>query len=173
MSITPAPDSPRGSREQLRAAVQEKRRRKPPSDWWMVDGMSMDVDSISSQPQKQEPKPRKERKKRSKQNISPSSKPLGGAPVPPPLSAPRTVKRSLATFKDIFTSATETPTVISSREAGQNNSRKVTARPAVDITVTDPTTLCKADVLSTDAGESYSPPNHEAPQDHDCQSDDM
>ncbi|XP_070842572.1 nucleolar and coiled-body phosphoprotein 1 isoform X2 [Chaetodon trifascialis] len=158
-----APVSPRGSQEQLVAAVPEKRRRNPPSNWWVADGMSQGVDTISSQPQKQEPKPRKERKKRSKQNKSPGrgtpvSKPLGGAPVPPPLTPPKTVKSSLATFKDIFTSATEIPAVVSSREAGRNNRCKVTARPAVDVSVTDQTTHGKADDISADAAEA---PIHE------------
>ncbi|XP_044031705.1 uncharacterized protein si:ch211-161h7.4 isoform X2 [Siniperca chuatsi] len=168
MSVTPTPVSPRRPREQLRTAEPGKRRRKPPSNWWTVDGMSEVVESISSQPQ--QPKP-KERKKRSKMSRSPalgtpkkgntavSSKPLGGTPVPhlkvKPLSAPKTVKRSLATFKNIFTSVTETPTVVSSRAAGQNISKT------------------NKDVLSMDAGESNSPPNHETPQDSKCQSENM
>lgn len=68
------------------------RRRKPPCEWWKVEG----TESISSQPQQlnpKEPKPRKERKTRSKQRRSPRlgtpkkgkravlSKPPGGAPV--------------------------------------------------------------------------------------------
>lgn len=178
MSVTPVLVSPRGSQEQLMAAVPEKRRRNPPSNWWVADGMSQGVDTISSQPQKQQPKPRKERKKRSKQNKSPGrgtpvSKPLGGAPVPPPLTPPMTVKCSLATFKDIFTSATETPAMVSSREAGQNNRCEVTARPAVDVSVTDQTTHSKADDISADAAESNSPPIHEPPQDHDSLPEDM
>lgn len=150
LSITPAAVSPRGS----------SRRRKYPGNWWAVDGTSKDVESISSQPQQQEPKPRKERKKQSKQSRSPrlgtpkngnvavSSKPLGGAPVPllkvKPLSTPKSVKRSLA----------------------QNNRRKVTERPAEEVTVTDCTALSM-----TDAGESSSPPDHEDPQDSKYQSD--
>ncbi|XP_076577482.1 uncharacterized protein LOC143314387 isoform X2 [Chaetodon auriga] len=173
-----APVSPRGPQEQLMAAVPEKRRRNPPSNWWVADGMSQGVDTVSSQPHKQEPKPRKERKKRSKQNKSPGrgtpvSKPLGGAPVPPPLTPPKTVKCSLATFKDIFTSATETPAVVSSRAAGQTNTCTVIARPAVDASVTDQTTHSQADDISTDAAEFNSPPTHEHPQDHDSQPEDM
>lgn len=101
-----------------------------------------------------------------------SSKPLGGAPVTPlrvkPLSAPKTVKRSLATFKDIFTSVTETPTVVSSRDAGQSNRCKVAARPAEEVAATDFSTTEK-EILSMDAGES----NHETPQDSKHQSENM
>lgn len=184
-SKTAAPVSSRGPREQLRPADTEKRRRKRPSNWWEVNGPSEDVESISSQPQQQELKPREERKKQSKQSKSPglkstkkgkmaaSSEPLGGAPVPPPLSAPKTIKRSLATFKDIFTSVTETPTAVSRKEAGQINRRKASAHPAVEVTVTDCSTLSKTneEIPGTDAGGSNSPPNHEVLQDSKFQSD--
>lgn len=191
MYASPALASPRGYREQLREAEPEKQRTKLPSNWWMVNGISEDVESISSHPQQQEFTPRKERKKPSKQikslglgtpkngNRALSSKPRGGAPVPPlkvkPLSAPKSVKRSLATFKDIFTSATETPTVVSSRKTGLNTRQKVTARPAVEVTVTDCTTYSEAeDIFSMDAGESNSPPNQEATQNsRRCQSENM
>nr|XP_046227714.1 protein piccolo isoform X2 [Scatophagus argus] len=186
LSITPVPQG----REQLRAEEPEKRRRNPPSNWWMVNGTTEDMKSISSQDGQQEPKPRKERKKQFKQSRSPglgtpkngnmvSSKPPEGAPVTPlkvkPLLAPKSVKRSLATFKDIFTSAIETPIVTSSREAGQNNRHKVTECPAVEVTVTDCTTTGKTDedILSMDAGESNSLPNHEDPQDSKCQPESM
>ncbi|XP_035511537.1 nucleolar protein dao-5 isoform X2 [Morone saxatilis] len=187
MPITPPPASPRRPREQLSAAERGKRRRKPPSNWWTVNGLSEDVESISSQPQQLEPKPRKDRKKQSKQSRSPglgtpktgnvavSPTPLGGAPVPPlkvnPLSTPKTVKRSLATFKDIFSS--ESPTVVRNREAGQNNKCKVTARPVVEVSVTDCTALNKTDenILSMDDGESNSPPNQGPPQDSKCHSE--
>ncbi|XP_073345016.1 uncharacterized protein [Pagrus major] len=186
VSTSPAPVSPRGPREQLGAAEPEKRRRKPTSNWWIANGLREDVESVSSQPQQQGPKPRKERKKQSKQSRSPglgtpingnmvvSPKPLGGAHVPPlkvkPLSAPKTVKRSLAKFKDILT---ETPTVVSSKQAGQSKKRKVTAHPAVEVTVTDYTTLSKKheDNVSMDAGESNGPLNHEALEDDNCQSE--
>ncbi|XP_040921200.1 enolase-phosphatase E1 isoform X2 [Toxotes jaculatrix] len=186
MSNTPAAASPRRPQEELRPAEPEKRKRKPPGNWWTLNNMSEDLEDISSQPQQlnpKQPKSRKERKKKSKQSKSPglgtpkngnvavSSKPLGGAHVTPvklkPLSAPKTVKRSLATFKDIFTSATETPTVVSSRNTGQNNRRNVAARPAVEVTVTDCAAVC------TDAGEfkstQNSPPNHDTAQDSNCQ----
>ncbi|XP_039983520.1 ankyrin repeat domain-containing protein 11 isoform X2 [Xiphias gladius] len=190
ISCTPAPGSPRRPWEQLSAAEPEKRRRKPPGNWWMVKGMCGDEESISSQRQQPNPKETKsckEIKKQSKQSRSPrlgtpkngnmavSSKPLGGAHVPSlklkPLSAPKTVKRSLATFKDIFTSATESLTVISSRDIGHNNRNNVTAGPAEQVTLTDCVTLSKTNknILSTDAGEvrstQNSPPHHDTPQD--------
>uniref|UniRef100_UPI0037E78691 nucleolar protein dao-5 n=1 Tax=Semicossyphus pulcher TaxID=241346 RepID=UPI0037E78691 len=172
VSITPAPVSPRGPREQLTAAEPEKRRRKPPGNWWTIDGTPE-----GPQPQQHEPKARKERTKKTKPSRSPklgtpkngnvavSLKPQGGDSVPPmkvkPLSAPKTVKRSLATYKDLF----ETPTVVSSREADQRNRRNVAAA--------DRTTLGKTvtDILSMDTGESNSPANHDAPQDGKCQSE--
>uniref|UniRef100_A0A8C9YXJ1 Mif2/CENP-C cupin domain-containing protein n=1 Tax=Sander lucioperca TaxID=283035 RepID=A0A8C9YXJ1_SANLU len=175
---TPEPVSPRGPREQLRSEESERRRRKPPGNWWAVDNRSEDVESISSQPQKLQPKPRKERKKLSKQNRSQlgtpkngkmASKPLGGSLVPllkpKPLLTPKTVKRSLATFKDIFTTGTETPTVVSSKDAGRKNRRKVTAPPAEAVTATDCATFSKTatDIPSMDAGESL--------QDSTCQSE--
>ncbi len=98
-----------------------------------------------------------------------SSKPLGGAPLTPlrvkPLSAPKTIKRSLATLNDIFTSVMETPTVVSSRDAGQNNRRNVAARPAEEVAATDST--AEKHILSMDASES----NHETPQDSKRQSE--
>ncbi|XP_049912997.1 titin isoform X1 [Epinephelus moara] len=177
LSITPAPVSPRRPREQFRAAESNRRRRKPPGNWWAVNDVSEDISS-QPEPQQQEPKPRKERKKQSKQSRSPrlgtpkngnmavSSKPPGGTPVPP--LKPTTVKRSLAMVKDIFTSAVETPTVISSRETVQKNKRhKASAYPAKDATLTDCATFNKSDrdIPSMDAGEHNSPVNHEAPQD--------
>ncbi|XP_042366612.1 titin isoform X2 [Plectropomus leopardus] len=174
LSLSSAPVSTRGPREQLRAAEPQKRRRKPPGNWWVVDDVSED---ISSQPQQQEPKPRKDRKNMPKQSRSPrlgapkngnmavSSKPQGGTPVPPLKLKPR----SLASSKDIFMSVSETPTVVSSRETGQNKKSKVTARAAQEITVTDCTTSSKTDkdIFSMDAGESrtQNTPDHEAPQD--------
>ncbi|XP_010751326.3 nucleolar and coiled-body phosphoprotein 1 isoform X1 [Larimichthys crocea] len=185
LSITPTPASPRGSPERLRPAQSEKRKRKPPSNWWMVDGILRDVENINSQPQQEEPKPRKERKKQSKQsrsaglgtpkngNVVDSFRPLGEAPVPSlkvkPLSPPKTVKRSLATFKNIFASAAETPTVVGSSEAGQNNRLKVTACPAVEVTVTDGNT--EEAILSMNVGESNDLPNQEGQQDSNFQSE--
>lgn len=168
MSVIPA--SPRGSRKNLGAEEPDKRRRKPTRNWWMVNGSS---EEVASQPQQQKLKPRKERKQ-SKQAKSPGlrngnvvvpSKPSGGAPATPlkgaPASAPKTVKRSLATFKDIFTSTTEAPAVVSSKEADGSYKHEVTARPAVEVTGFTTHSRAEADdILST----SNNLPNHEVPQ---------
>ncbi|XP_056221085.1 protein piccolo [Seriola aureovittata] len=190
VSGTPGCLSPRRPLEKHRAAGRERRSRKPPGNWWTVNDMSEDVGSTSSQPQQlnpKEPKPRKDRKKQSRSprlgapkngNMLVSSKPLGGAHVSPlkvkPLSAPKTVKRSLAMFKEIFTSGAETPTVLSSRDKGQNNTHNVNAPPAEEVTVTDCYTVSRTDkeILSLDASEFRSSQNssinHGVPQDK-CQ----
>lgn len=116
--------SPRKPSQQLGDGRSEKRRSKPPSNWWIVDNIP---ECSSSQPQEHETKNHKERKKQPKQskshrlgspkngNTAVSSKPLGRVSTPSQklkaISAPKTVKRSLATFKDIFTSATEAENV--------------------------------------------------------------
>uniref|UniRef100_A0A3Q1FGV1 Uncharacterized LOC110961908 n=2 Tax=Acanthochromis polyacanthus TaxID=80966 RepID=A0A3Q1FGV1_9TELE len=196
LSVTPAaPLSPSRPEEQLKEAEPTKRRRKPPGNWWMTDVTTEDVESVpASQPQQlhpKQPKPRKERKAKSKPSRSPglgvpkngnmaaSPKPLGGAAVPPlntmPLSAPKTVKRSLATFKDIFTSGTETLTVVSSRNAPQKNKRKVSSHPAGDVSATDdtPHRNTDTDVLGTDADRRSQSGHHneENPQSRVCQPD--
>ncbi|XP_074477880.1 uncharacterized protein LOC141759590 isoform X2 [Sebastes fasciatus] len=189
LSITPASVSPRGPQEQLRAAESGKRRRKTPGNWWTVDDVHEDVESISSQPkqkQKQKREPHQERKKQSRSprlgtpkngNVAVSSKPAPMLEMTP-LSAPKTVKRSLATFKDILESVTETPTVVSRREVGQRNRRKVAARPAEEVAASDCPISSKTDggIFSMDAGEprntDNSPPNHEIPPDSRCQSED-
>ncbi|KAA8580741.1 hypothetical protein FQN60_013699 [Etheostoma spectabile] len=165
-----------GPREQLLSEESARRRRKPPGNWWAVDNRSEEVESISSPPQKLEPKPCKERKNPSKQNrsrlgtpkngnMAVTSKPLGGSLVPllkpTPLLTPKTVKRSLATFKDIFTTVTETPTVVSSKDAGQKKRCKVTAPRAEAVTATDCATFntTAKDILSMDAGESLQASN--------------
>ncbi|XP_060920810.1 titin homolog [Labrus mixtus] len=179
--VTPAPTTPRRPREQLRTAESDKRRRKRPGNWWAVDGPTEEAENISSKPQ-QEPKPKKERKKESKQsrgsklgapkngNVAVSSKPPEGAAVPPlkgkPLSALKTVKRSLATFEDIFTSAAETSTVESSRGAVQKNTRKVRA---TDLSVPD-----KSDKgILNEVNVEVSPPYHDTPQDDKGHSEDI
>ncbi|XP_023122063.2 uncharacterized protein si:ch211-161h7.4 isoform X1 [Amphiprion ocellaris] len=193
----PAPVSPSRSKDQLREAEPTKRRRKPPGNWWMADVTAEDVESVSaSQPQQLHPKqlkPRKERKKESKASKYPglgvpkdgntvaSPKPLGGAAVPPlnttPLSAPKTVTRSLATFKDIFTSVTETPTVVSNRNARQKNKRNVSSHPGGDASATDdtPHRTTDTDALDTDADDGRrsqrSRHNDENPQSRACQPD--
>ncbi|XP_008295691.1 neurofilament heavy polypeptide isoform X2 [Stegastes partitus] len=173
LSSTPAAPAFSKQPKELREAEPSKRRRKPPGSWWMVDDMAEDLESVSSQPQQlhpEQPKPRKDRKKQSKQSKSPglgipkngnmaaSPKPPGGAPVPPlnamPLSTPKTVKRSLATFKDIFTSVAETPTVVSNRSARQKNKRNVRSHRAGGTSATEGSMSrnTDADVLNIDAG---------------------
>lgn len=142
--------------------------------------MTEDMESISSEPQQlnpKEPKPRKERNPRTKQSRSPelwtskkgnaavSSKPPGGAPVtslkPRQLLAPKTVKHSLATFKEIFTSATESP--VDKSDAGQKNIREVTVCPAEDCRTLSKT---NKEIPRMDAGEF----NHESPSARSCSS---
>lgn len=127
-----------------------KRRRRAPGEWWLVNNVAEDLENMSSKPQQLHPKwpePKKERKKQSKQSKSPrlglpkngntaiSLKPLGGAPVPPltakSLITPKTVKRSLATFKDIFASVLESSTV----DRRQTNKCNVRSRPFEEICV--------------------------------------
>ncbi|XP_019943435.2 nucleolar protein dao-5 isoform X1 [Paralichthys olivaceus] len=187
--------SPRGPQEHLRAADPEKRRRKPPSNWWTTNSMSEEMESGSSHPQQLKPKeskPPNERKKLSKQKPSRSpglrtpkkgkvvvtSKTPGGADVPlmkpKPMFAPKTVKHSLATFKDIFTSVSETPTVVRSRDTGYNDRCGITAQPA-DVSVTERVTVSQTDkdTHSVDAVEfssaQNSPPTNNSPQDSRCQ----
>ncbi|XP_031706442.1 uncharacterized protein LOC116385269 [Anarrhichthys ocellatus] len=188
LSITPVPGSPRGWSGQLRAAESEKRRRrKAPGNWWKVDDLCEDVESISSQ--QPGPRPRTERKEVSKRsriprlgtptngNMAVSSKPRRRAPVSllevKPTSAPKTVKHSLATFKDIFTSVSETP--VNRRERGQKHRRKVAARPAEEVTATVCTIFSgntDGDILRVEPGSPQnSPPNNEMPQDSTCQSE--
>ncbi|XP_026220016.1 muscle M-line assembly protein unc-89 isoform X2 [Anabas testudineus] len=172
MSGTPASVSPRRNEQQLREGETDKRRRKPPGSWWLVNGMS-NVECSSSQPQQlhhKEPRPCKGGRKPNKRSRSPRlgtpkngnmavlSKPLMGSSTPStpslklkPLSAPKTVKRSLAMFTDIFTSATETETVMSKKDTCQNNRRNVTAHPAEEVGV----------LLQ----------NHDTPPDSKCQSE--
>lgn len=171
-SNIPVPASPRGQREQLKEAEPKRRRRKPPGNWWMVSSVEEEEEeNLPTQPQPKVRKPQKERKKQHRSNklgtpkngnVAVLSKPQEGAPVPPlngkPLSAPKTVKRSLATFKDIFTSNTETPTLPSNRGAGRTNARKVTA---TDASIPDEGV---GKILSMEAEEVSSPPQHNSPQ---------
>lgn len=160
-----------------------KRRRRPPSNWWEVDGSADVPGSASLQPQQlqhKEPKPKKEQKKQSKQkpglsNTAAGSRPPGGAPVPllKPLSAPKTVKRSLATFKDIFTSGAETPTVDASKDTPQSNRHRVLSRPAEKAAEFGPGGGADRDELCGDVGEcSGSQHNHKSPPDRACQAED-
>lgn len=159
----------------------EKRRRRPPGDWWRVEGPSDDVENGSKQPQWLSVKRSEEREKQPKQirspglktpksgNVSISPIPLGGARIPllraNPVSAPKTVKRSLATFKDIFTSTTATPPVRGRRKTVVNHKHMVTSSPVVEVTVPE----CAAGgehvaVISMDAGHPKSPNNQKPPE---------
>lgn len=171
-SSRPTAATPKQSKEQPEQP--EKRSRQPPGDWWRVEGSPDNVERGSLQPESPNVKPSKERKKQPKQIKSPGLKiPQNGnlaiSPIPPegaptyllrakPLSAPKTVKRSLATFKDIFTSATVTPAIRGCRKAVLNNKH-------MEIAVTE----CAAGgedvaaaVISMDAGDSKSLNNHKA-----------
>ncbi|KAM3593213.1 uncharacterized protein V6R79_007819 [Siganus canaliculatus] len=176
LSAIPTPASPRATREQLSSATKtDKRKRKPTGSWWTNNGEAADVNDAvsSSQPQQQEAKPRKERKKQAKPsrspglgapkngNVSVSPVTAGGArPLKvKPVMAPKSLKRTLATFKDIFTSATETPPAVSSRETGEDYAHKVSACPPVEVTVTDFTSpRTTADPPSVDVYDD----NHES-----------
>lgn len=146
------------------------------------------------QHQKQEVKRHKERKKHLKQikspglktpqndNVSISPIPAEGAPPPvlgaKPPSAPKTVKRSLATFKEIFTSATENSAVRGHRKAALNNKHMVTSRPAAEITVTECSAggedhAAVAAVTSMEAGEPKSTNNQQPPESSHNESDNM
>ncbi|XP_062235839.1 uncharacterized protein si:ch211-161h7.4 [Platichthys flesus] len=191
MSDPSASVSPRGPQEHLRAEDPEKRNRKPPGNWWTTNGMSEEVENVSTNPQQLKPKESKslkKRKKLSKQKTSRSpglktpkkgkmvvaSKTPGGADVPllqpKQMFAPKTIRRTLYTFKDIFTSASETPTVVSNRHTGHGNRcepAEVSVVQHVTFTPTD------KDTHSVDAGEfrspENSPPTHDTPQDGSCQ----
>lgn len=182
----PAAASPKKSRKQPRPEEPRKRRRRPTSNWWMVKGSSDDVESSSSQSERQEVKRRKERTKKPKQTKSPGLKtpknynvsispiPPEGAPTPhlgaKPLSAPKTIKRSLATFKEIFTSAAETPAVRGHGKATLNNGHMVRTRSAVTECAGEDDTPT---VISMDAGDFKSPDNLEPPENSKNQSDNM
>lgn len=191
-SSRPTAATPKKSKEQPVPEEPEKRRRRPPSNWWRVEGSSDDAKSGSSQPEWLNVKRSKERKKQPKQinspglktpqegNVSISPIPPEGAPTPllgaKPMSAPKTVKRSLAKFQDIFASTTETPAVRGRRKTVLNNKHMVTSNPAVEITVT----ACAAGgedaaaaVISVDAGDSKSPSNQKPPENRKNQSDNM
>lgn len=129
--------------------------------------MTEDVESIAQTQQlhAKTSKALKERKKKSKQehqspnsgNKAVSSQPVGGAPASlldqrPPL-LPKSVKSSLATFKDLFTSTIASPAVI----------EVIPTDDYVQIAAMDLTTPSKTnkDTVSVDAWES----NQESPPD--------
>lgn len=176
-----SPHPHRGTRGHLNPSEPEKRRRKTPGNWWKVDDASEHAEITSSQLQQlnlQRSKPRKEGRTQSKQSRSPAlgspkngnmaipPKPLGEARETPlkakQFPAPKSVKRSLAMFNDIFTSAAESPLAPDRRETSQNNKRNISVVPAEDtVEVSAP--------LSVDAAGSRSEQNHrsthEDPQD--------
>lgn len=190
-SSRPTAATPKKSKEQSGPEEPGKRRRQPPGNWWRIEGSSDDVESGSTQPEWLNIKRNKERKKQPKQNKSPGMKtPQNGnvsiSPIPPegaptpllrakPASAPKTVKRSLATFKDIFTSTTETPAVRGHRKTAAINKHMVTSSPAVETAVPE----CAAggedvaaSVISMDAGDSKSN-NGKPPENSNNQSGNM
>ncbi|XP_029979442.1 altered inheritance of mitochondria protein 21 isoform X2 [Sphaeramia orbicularis] len=167
--------------EQIKEAKLEKRQRRSPGNWWQVNPTPEDVESITSVPQQLKPKEtthQKERKRKLKENCQAlgtprngtatvSSKPPGGAHVPP-VEQP-TSRRTLAMFKDIFSSAAQTPSVINRGNIGQNKKRDTTAHPAknsIQVPFTD------GDVDNMDADKSRGtqdcPPSHESSQENMC-----
>ncbi|XP_035474506.1 uncharacterized protein si:ch211-161h7.4 isoform X2 [Scophthalmus maximus] len=195
LSNTPAPVRPERPPEPLTAVDPEKRTRITPRSWWTVNDMSKEEQSISSLPQLprlKEPKSGEKTNKRSKTkpsrspglrtpkngNVTARLKPLGGAHVLlqklKPMCTPKTVKRSLATFKDIFMSASETPTTVSGRNASQRNTLSVAACTAEEAPATYPVTQGRAeeDGNNVNAGEfrstQNSPPNQDVLRDDRC-----
>lgn len=160
--------SPRQPKEQLGEAGPAKWKRKPQGNRWMVDSMSEDFESISSQSQQlpsKEAKPRKERKKLSKQSksskkgtMAASSKPLGGALV-----------TSQKTKPDSFPK-TGTSSPVTSKDKRQNKRGNVTLYPAEENSPTDCATQSKTDtdVLCMDIGVSMDSSLHKT-QDRICQ----
>ncbi|XP_054893895.1 protein IWS1 homolog isoform X2 [Poeciliopsis prolifica] len=128
-------------KEQLRETEPTKRRRKPPNDWWAVPKAD-DLETIDSQPRQpplNDPKPPKKWEKQPKQspfrlsapkNGNVASKTPGGAPEAPvkPLSAPKIVKDSLATFKDAL--VVEPPSAVTNRHVNRCEMRNVTSQPS-------------------------------------------
>ncbi|XP_060949863.1 claspin [Limanda limanda] len=189
--FTPKESKSHKESKQLSIQEPEQRRRKPPGDWWTTDRVSEEVASVSTYRQQftpKESKSHKESKQLSKQE--PSRSPGLGTPIkgkmvvasktpgtaevpllePRPMFAPKNTRRTLATFKDIFTSVSETPTVVSSKHAVHNNRcepAEVSVIHHVTFTPTD------KDTNSVDAGEfrspQNSPPTHDTPQDSSCQ----
>ncbi|XP_003968057.2 axoneme-associated protein mst101(2) isoform X1 [Takifugu rubripes] len=184
----PAVDSPEKSEEQPGPGKRERRRREPTGNWWMVKESSDDVESGSLQPQRQEVKRRKERKKQPKRIKSPGLKtpqnnslpispiPPEGAPTPhlraKPASAPKTIKRSLATFKDIFTSTSETPADRGRSDAALNSGPVVGSGPSV-VTECSAGEDNTATVISMDARDFKSSNNQEPAENSTNQSDNM
>lgn len=161
---TPASTSARVSLKQLQETHSDKRRRKPPCDWWEVGNQ---VDNVSPLPQPQQDKPVRGKKKAKQNktlglgspkngNVAVSSKPPGGAQDPSHkvkgALAKKAVKRSLAPFMDSFPTAVETPSKASRKVTGLCSKQEDSARDS------SPHRMPEAqDASRTDAGD----PNRE------------
>ncbi|XP_075994275.1 uncharacterized protein LOC142988858 isoform X2 [Genypterus blacodes] len=154
----------RGAEEQPNPSEADKRKRKPPSAWWRVEDTPKRpaaAAAASLQPQQFDPKCPKGRRTPPKQSRSPALGPPKNGNVavlpkrPEPLlkgkllSAPRTVKRSLAKFDDIFTS--ESPFAPSRPGTSQNNKHNVAVAPAEALAT-----------FSVDAAEASKEQNHQS-----------
>ncbi|XP_056155841.1 serine/arginine repetitive matrix protein 1 [Lampris incognitus] len=113
--------------DKLQVPVSEKRRRRPPGNWWAANDRPTDAVIVSSHPPRHNPNYHKTREAGRKwsnsqksfaletpknDNVEVSAKPAEGAVLPLKLKSvntPKTVRRSVDTCKDIFTNATETP----------------------------------------------------------------
>ncbi|MEQ2307778.1 hypothetical protein AMECASPLE_021666 [Ameca splendens] len=171
-------------KEQLGETEPTKRRSKPPGEWWVVSNEPNDLEIITSQPWQpplKEPKHQKKREKLPKQkpsrlgapkNGNVASKTPGGAPVTHvrPLSTPKTLKRCLETFKDIFTSVGETPTM--ARDARQCKRRNVTSQAVEESPDTGPATYSRPDVRSGADVDECSQPDLEILPERACQTED-
>ncbi|MEQ2168787.1 hypothetical protein GOODEAATRI_018357 [Goodea atripinnis] len=173
-------------KEQLGETEPTKRRSKPPGEWWVVSTDPNDLEIIASQPWQpplKEPKHQKKREKLPKQkpsrlgapkNGNVASKTPGGDPVTHvrPLSTPKTVKRCLETFKDMFTSVGETPTTATNRDARQCKRRNVTSQAVEESPDTGPATYSRPDVRSGADVDECSQPDLEILPERACQTED-
>lgn len=137
--------SPKRPPDYIKTPIPEKRRCKPPRNWWKVDEAPEYADSSSSPPRVPNPKnpkayraerpqtkPRKSLSLEGPQNgnMAVSPKP-GGTKSPQPLlkqksfSSPKSIRTSLATFTDILNSAIETPIVDNVGNKSQRKGRKM------------------------------------------------
>ncbi|XP_032407985.1 protein IWS1 homolog isoform X2 [Xiphophorus hellerii] len=169
-------------KEQLRETQPTKRRRKPPGDWWAAPKAD-DLETIDSQPPRNDPKPQQKGEKRPKQapfrlgapkNGNGASKTQGGAPEAPmkPLSAQKIVRRSLATFKD--PSVVETPAAVTNRHLQHYKMRNVTSQPSEESADTGPVTGSRpdADMHSGADVDECTQPNQEVSLFRQCQAED-
>ncbi|XP_046880019.1 uncharacterized protein si:ch211-161h7.4 isoform X2 [Hypomesus transpacificus] len=137
------PSTPQRPHNHENIPMQEKRCRKAPGNWWEIGSPPADVEATPSSPRKPNDKNTKRQKGEAKQpkaHKSPSLRPHQNgrlarspktrhtAPEPPlkkkDLSAPKTAKRSLATFAAIFTSGDTVPPVARVRSAARDGGRK-------------------------------------------------